>query len=135
MKSFLYLSMMVVAMFVMASCSSADTPGKALEQYMEAAKSGNYEKFVDGIAFKDGLSGEEIEQQKKMWISLLEEKGTKEFEKKGGIESIEIISEEIAEDGNSAVVKFKQTFGNGEVDEDSQTMVKKDGKWLMDINK
>ena len=102
---------------------------------MEAAKKGNYEKFVDGIAFKDGLSGEEIEQQKKMWISLLEEKGTKEFEKKGGIESIEIISEEIAEDGNSAVVKFKQTFGNGEVDEDSQTMVKKDGKWLMDINK
>lgn len=135
MKRFLYLSMMAVAMFVMAACSSTSTPGKALEQYMEAAKKGNYEKFVDGIAFKDGLSGEEIEQQKKMWISLLEEKGTKEFEKKGGIESIEIISEEIAEDGNSAVVKFKQTFGNGEVDEDSQTMVKKDGKWLMNINK
>lgn len=135
MKRFLYLSMMAVAMFVMASCSSADTPGKALKQYMEAAKDGNYEKFVDGIAFEDGLSNEKIKEQKQVWISLLKEKGDKEFEKKGGLKDIEIISEEIAEDGNSAVVKFKQTFGNGEVDEDTQAMVKKDGKWLMDINK
>ena len=43
--------------------------------------------------------------------------------------------EEIAEDGNSAVVKFKQIYGNGEEEESEQKMVKVDGKWLMDIGK
>ena len=59
----------------------------------------------------------------------------KELEKKGGLKSFEVLSEEIAEDGNSAVVKFKQVYGNGEESEDEQKMVKVDGKWLMDIGK
>jgi len=65
----------------------------------------------------------------------MKEKAGKELEKKGGLKSFEVLSEEIAEDGNSAVVKFKQVFGNGEESEDEQKMVKVDGKWLMDIGK
>lgn len=65
----------------------------------------------------------------------MKEKAGKELEKKGGLKSFEVLSEEIAEDGNSAVVKFKQVYGNGEESEDEQKMVKVDGKWLMDIGK
>ena len=49
----------------------------------------------------------------------------------GAIKSIEIISEEISEDGTTAEVEYKQVFEDGTEDEGTQTMVKKDGKWLI----
>lgn len=51
------------------------------------------------------------------------------------VDCIEILSEEISEDGNTATVKIKQTYGNGETQEGTQSMVKRDGKWLMSIDK
>ena len=66
---------------------------------------------------------------------MLKEKVSKEYEKKGGIKDIEILSEQVAEDGNTAMVKTKYTYGNGETEEGEQQMVKKDGKWLMSIGK
>ncbi|WP_246368578.1 DUF4878 domain-containing protein [Phocaeicola faecicola] len=66
---------------------------------------------------------------------MIKEKGAKTLDEKGGLKEIEIVSEEIAEDGNSAVVTFKQHYGDGSVKEDTQKMAKVDGKWLMDIGK
>lgn len=57
------------------------------------------------------------------------------MKKKDGLKSIEIISEEISEDGNTATVKIKQTYGNGETQDGTQSMVKRDGKWLMSVDK
>ena len=51
-----------------------------------------------------------IKQAREGLVSMMEEKADKTLEKNGGIKSIEIISEEIAEDGNSAVVKFKTSL-------------------------
>ena len=59
----------------------------------------------------------------------------KTIEKKGGLKEVEIVSEEMAEDGNSAIVTYKQHYGDGSVKEDTQKMIKVDGKWLMDIGK
>lgn len=136
MKKVFYLSLMVMAMFVMAACSSSpSTPGDALKKYSEYLQKGDYEKFVDGLAFDESQDAAKIKEQKEALISMLKEKISKEYEKKGGIKDIEIISEQIAEDGNTAVVKTKYTYGNGETEEGDQQMVKKDGKWLMSIGK
>lgn len=130
-------SMWMAAMFLMASCSSAssNTPGKALGQYVEALQSGNYESFVEGIALEEGITPEQVQQQKAMLVSLIGSKAAQEYDQKGGIKGVEILSEEIAEDGNSAVVTYKMELGDGTTQEDSQAMVKRDGKWLMDANK
>ena len=93
------------------------------------------EEVVNGIAFPDKLTPEELQQAKEQWRALLEEKSAKTIEQQGGIASFEILSEEISEDGNSATVTYKQVFGNGTEDDGTQKMVKKEGKWLMDINK
>ena len=68
-------------------------------------------------------------------VAMVQEKGSKTIEKSGGLKETEIVSEEMAEDGNSAVVTIKQHYGDGRVKEDTQKMVKVDGKWLMDIGK
>lgn len=135
MKKLVLFSVMVVAMWVMVSCGSGGSgPSDALKNYATALQEGKYEKFVDGINFSNATS-EQQKEAREGFVALVEEKGAKEFEKKGGFKGFEILSEEIAEDGNSAVVKFKQIYGNGEEEESEQKMVKVDGKWLMDIGK
>lgn len=136
MKKVFYFSVMVMAMFVMASCSSSpSTPGDALKKYSQYLQSGDYEKFVEGLAFDESQEAAKVKEAKEQLASMLKEKVSKEYDKKGGIKDIEILSEQIAEDGNTAVVKTKYTYGNGETEESEQQMVKKDGKWLMSMGK
>lgn len=76
--------------------------------------------------------GEDIENAKTMLVALMKEKGGKSMKEKEGIKSYEILSEEIAEDGNSAVVKVKIVYGNGTEDEQKIKLVKdKDGEWKL----
>ena len=135
MKKVFYFSLMVMTIFVMAACSSPSGPGDAMKKYCNDLVKGNYEKFVDGIALGENITGDELQKQKDGLVSMLKEKVSKEYEKMGGLKSIDILSEEISEDGNTATVKIKQTYGNGETQEGTQSMVKRDGKWLMSIDK
>ena len=135
MKKVFYFSLMVMAMFMMAACSSSSSPGDAMKKYSNYLIKGDYEKFVDGLAFDESVGAEKMKEQKDGLVSMLRDKVGKEYEKMGGLKSIEILSEEISEDGNTATVKIKQTYGNGETQEGTQSMVKRDGKWLMSIDK
>ncbi len=70
-----------------------------------------------------------------MLLSLFEEKGAETLEEKGGVKSIEVLSEEISDDGKTATVELRQTYGNGETSEDSMDLILSGGKWLMEMDK
>lgn len=76
-----------------------------MKKYSEYFQNGEFEKFVDGLAFDEKQDVAKMKEQKEALVSLLKKKVYKEQEKKGGIKNFEIISEEIAEDGNTTVVK------------------------------
>ena len=65
----------------------------------------------------------------------MKEKADKEYKKKEGISKVEMLSEEMAEDGQTATVTMKITYGNGETEESDVAMVLKDGAWKMDMKK
>lgn len=134
MKKVIYFSLMIMAIVVMASCSQ-DTPGKAAAKYCGYVQSGDFDKFVEGIAFDEKVTPEQAKEQKEGLSALFKEKVAKEFEKKGGLKNTEVISEEISEDGNSAKVKMKYTYGNGETEDQDMELIKKDGKWMMYMKK
>lgn len=136
MRKVFYFGLFLMTMLMVASCSS-ETPSAAAKKYAECIKNGNYEKFVDGIVIKEKANADEaqMKEEKEALVAMLKEKGDKQLEKSGGIKNIEIVSETISEDGNSAKVILKQTYGNGKDEEQSFNMVKQDGKWKMDINK
>ena len=134
MKKILYLSLMAIVSLLIASCSN-NSPGSALKHYMDAMNDKNFEEVADGIAFKEGLTPEQQQQVREGWITLLQDKSEKSAEQQGAIKSFEIISEEISEDGTTAEVKYKQVFEDGTEKEGTQAMVKRDGKWLMDVGK
>lgn len=135
MKKLVYYSLMAIAaVLFMVSCSSTSTPSGAMKKYLSAVKSGDYEEFVEGINFSK-VDPQKLDETREGFTAMMKEKGAEDLEKKGGLKDFEILSEEINEDGNSAVVAYKQIYGNGEEEESKQKMVKVDGKWLMDIGK
>lgn len=133
MKQLIRLGLMLIAVLAMVSCTPS-TPGAALKNYMSALSEKDYEKFIEGCNISEADSDKAKEIHEGL-IAMIQEKGSKTIEKKGGLKEIEIVSEEMAEDGNSAIVTYKQHYGDGSVKEDTQKMIKVDGKWLMDIGK
>ena len=113
MKKIITLSFLVVAILSLVACSPT-TPGKALKSYLTDLKNENYESFIKGVYFPEDMDEQRKKKDEAQLLAIIKEKGAKEYEKKGGVKSIEILSETISEDGKSAIVEFKQTFGNGE---------------------
>ncbi len=137
MKKVLYIFVAILMAGIVASCGggSSAKPGEAAKQYAQYMADGNYDKFIEGIYIPSDTPAEEVEQSKAMLNALLTEKGSKTLEEKGGIESIEVLSEEIAEDGQTAVVDMRYTYGNGETSEETMEMVLDGGKWKVELDK
>lgn len=134
MKRAIYFSLMALCILFVAACSS-DSPGKAAKNYASYMQTGEYEKFVDGFYFEGEASAEDIQQTKQMLLAMLQEKGAKEIEQKGGLKEIEVASEEVFEDKKTAKVVLKEVYGNGETDENAIDMIWVDGTWKMLLKK
>ncbi len=135
MKKFIHLTLALVALCFVTACGGPSTPGAAAKRYMEMAGNGQYEKFVDGIAVDEDATPEEVKQFKTMMVAMLEASGKAELEKKQGLKSVEVVNEEIAEDGQTAKVTLKSTYGDGTTDEETNHMVLRDGVWKMELDK
>ncbi len=136
MKKLFTAALALAALALVVSCGSkTSSPGSAAKAYMEYLAAGDADRFVEGIHFDESLSAEEVEQSKAMWASLVQEKGKKSVDEKGGLESVEVISETISEDGQTANVELKLTFGNGDVEEEELSVMNVNGKWMMEASK
>lgn len=131
--------MFVLALAALALTTSCGlktaSAGAAAKQYTEYLAAGEYGKFVDGIYFGEEATAEEVAEYRTGLQSMAEEKAKPELEKKGGLTDVEILSETLAEDGKSAEVTLKRTYGNGETEEETNTMVLVDGRWMMKMEK
>lgn len=135
MKKFICLSSVFALMLLFAACSGSNsTPSAAFESYSSGMVNGNYDKLVEGIYISDD-NKEKADAIRDQYKEMLETKGKASLEQKGGLKEIVVISEEISEDGTTAVVNFKQVFGDGTEEEDDQKMVKVGDEWLMDVGK
>jgi len=110
----------VIAALLMASCGSS-TPKDVTTSYYKALQKGDFEKalsYTTVVDDKDEIQ-KEIEKMKGLEIKIPE---------------FEIVSEEISEDGQTAVVEVKYKFTssfNSEPEESTNKvkLIKQDGKW------
>ena len=71
-----------------------------------------------------------------MFVSLFKEKAAPQFEEKGGIVKVEALNETISEDGKSAEVELKLTYGDGTEETENVDMVCNEaGEWKASIKK
>ena len=127
----------LILTLVMTSCTS-NTPTKVAEKSIACIQKGDYEGYVDLIYQKkeEGKDKKEIEDEKQMLVAMMKDKATKKFEKQDGIKSYEALSEEISEDGKTAIVKMKMVMGDGsETTDDIKLRKDEDGNWKLDIGK
>lgn len=118
--SFMFLA------FTFVGCKET-TPSSIASDCIEYVKDGNYEAYVNTF----NMNAEEKAQLQEMF----EKKGEETLKQYKGIESYEIIEENISEDGLKATVKAKITYGNGETKEEKFRFVKVDDQWLQELNK
>ncbi len=120
MKKLLTIMSVVIAALLMASCGSP-SPKDVTNSYYKALQKGDFEKALSYTTTSEDK--EEIQ---------------KDIEKMQGLDlkipEYEILSEEISEDGQTAVVEVKYSFTssfNSQPEEKTKKvkLVKQDGKW------
>ncbi|NCS87467.1 MAG: hypothetical protein AUK34_07895 [Ignavibacteria bacterium CG2_30_36_16] len=127
MKKMISFSLLILFSFTLMKCGSSPGPGDTVKEFFDAAENNNVEAASNLLAPElKTLLGE-----KKLEKALGEQ--SKEIKEKGGISDIEIFDEKIEE--TSATLKFKITYGNGEVKEDKAKLIKTEDGWKIGASK
>lgn len=130
-KVFYLLSIALMAMAFVACSSSKNTPEGVVDAYLKAMQKNDSRKALEMYHFSKPLTDEQFEE----YVQMVDDKVKKENDKKGGIVSWEIEAPEMAENAESAVVRYTVKYGDGSEDSDKQKVVKIDGKWMLDSGK
>ena len=135
MKHFFAMMTAVAALFFVACGGGSSTPSDAVIKVYDQLAKGNYEAVADAFYFGNENPEQEA-QARAMLVSMFNEKGAKQMESKGGIAGYEVVSETIAEDGQTAKVEVKITYGNGTEDKNKVDMVLDEkGNWRPSMKK
>ena len=134
MKKVLFSLVCLVACLLVASCGGASTPADAAADCIELMKAQDYEALVATIDFSE-VEVDKQQESKDMFLALFKEKGGKEMKQKQGITSYTLVSEEVAEDGKTATVKYDVTYGDGSTKTNTFNMVLVDGEWKQSVKK
>ena len=121
------LQAVFVAALAVTACG-APGPGKTVEQFYRAVESGRVDAATDMLSIADA----EMAAIASAKLAAAFERERARFAEAGGIESIEVLSEEI--DGNRATVNVRMIFGNGAEDEEGHDLVQVDGRWKISID-
>lgn len=125
--------------FIAASCGSGaskdDTPAKIEMAIWEQIKKENYDKAFDMWFGTLEIAPDQNTAENKQVLREMFKKVESKVTEKGGIASVELVSENIAEDGNTAKVTTKCTYNDGSTDESNSKYVLVDGKWKTDMSK
>ena len=130
MKKVLSILSLALVALAFVSCSK-NSPEGVIEQYVADIQAGQYEDAIDLFYFKKNLT----DADKQQYVSMMKDKWGKEIEKKGGITGVEITNVSVAEDGNSANVKYILKYGDGTSKDQDSKLLKVDDKWKMESGK
>ena len=125
----LILGLAVVFCAVLVISCSSNSPKGIVTKYFKAMQAKDYEKAADCFYYGD----EEAEAARTQLVALLTKAG-KSLDEKNGLKSFEVTS--VEENGETAVVTGKITYGNGEVEENETIKTTKvDGNWYINLDK
>ncbi|MBR6018265.1 MAG: DUF4878 domain-containing protein [Paludibacteraceae bacterium] len=132
MKKILGILSLALVMFGFAACNSAtSSPENVVKAYYDALQKGEVEKAIDLMHFK----GEMTQEQKDEIVATFNDKLAMVNNHHQGIAAVEVGEVEMAEDGEHAVVKIKIIYGDEQTKEDTEKVIKVDGKWFIDAAK
>lgn len=117
----------VILFTLIAGCGGGGGPGDTYVSATKLMEQGEAKKSMEFIHLSTEVQA--MVSPEKMQAMVAD--GAGKVADKGGIEKIEILEE--SENGPTAVVRSKITYGNGETEEDTTKMIKIDGAWKIKI--
>jgi len=126
-----FISLLII--FCAISCGNAITsssPGDTIVKAYDFMKNKEFEKASKMYVTRNGKEFSEAEVKKMEGLAAM---AYEQHEKNDGVKNIEVTEETIAEDGNSAKVKYIIHFKNGDTDNETTNLLKKDGKWFIKV--
>ena len=72
------------------------------------------------------------EEEKEQFAALLEDKAARDLEK---VKEYKVVRDSVVVEDSLSVVFYQEIMQDGTIEEQKQKMVKRDGKWLMDLGK
>lgn len=124
-----------MAMLAMASCGGGgNSPKGVAEQFIKAVQQQDGKKMAELVYYEEGKEPK-TDAEKDQLAAMMQSKASTTYANNGELKSYEILSEEISEDGNEAVVEAKMEFEK-KTSED-KIKLKKDsgGDWKIDMSK
>lgn len=136
MKKVFYLTL-VIAAVVFAGCKDNKTKnaGQVAKQHMEHLKAGNYDRFVECMAFDVSMPVEEVQAQKAAYKKALHHRIDPVVAEKGGLSEVKVISEKASPDGTRATVELENTYNNGQKEKYTTDLVWVGDEWKLDMDK
>ena len=135
MKKLLGLVAIVAAMFAITSCGGGgNTPKGVTEQFIKAIQEQDGEKMAELVYYKEGKAPSS-DAEKQQAAAMMTSKASMTYQNNGALKCYEILSEEISEDGNEAVVKTKIEFEKKTDEDDVKLKKDADGNWKIDMSK
>ena len=116
---------------VMVSCGGGkSTPARATLAFTDNVENGNIDAAISMLQGVKEATPEEID---KLRAGLSE--SSKEMKENGGIKDKEILKETLSEDGTTATVQMRVTYGDGSTDDSDTKLVKTDDGWKIRVEK
>lgn len=103
-----------------------NSPGATVKKSINLMAEKKYDKVVSMYVKSDGTALTEEEKGKMLGLMNM---ANAELTKKQGVKTLDIIEEKISEDGKTASVKWKITYGNGETEDNDGKLIKVNGDW------
>jgi len=128
MKKFLYVTLAMVLVALVACNSISNSPADTGKQFYTLIINGKVNDAYGMIS----KSGQKMLENYAGGAAALSTK-TKQAEENGGMKEIQVVSEEVK--GDTAVVNLKIIFNSGNPIVNTLDLIKEDGKWKIAINK
>lgn len=125
----------VVAMLAMASCGGGgNSPKGVAEQFIKAVQQQDGKKMAELVYYEEGKEPK-TDAEKDQLAAMMQSKASTTYANNGELKSYEILSEEISEDGNEAVVNAKIEFEKKTSEDKIKLKKDADGDWKIDMSK
>lgn len=124
-----------MAMLAMASCGGGgNSPKGVAEQFIKAVQQQDGKKMAELVYYEEGKEPK-TDAEKDQLAAMMQSKASTTYANNGELKSYEILSEEISEDGNEAVVEAKMEFEKKTSEDKIKLKKDADGDWKIDMSK
>lgn len=111
----------------LSACLGSASPFGVVKDFYAAVQAGNTDKALQYMALAQ-VSADEMRMVKPK-VEMMVAQSNSVTEANGGMGSIELLEEKIAEDGQTARIHVKLTYKNGKTKEENFKLRQEDGNW------